>query len=74
MHSVLTYRPLDDFTMKEHNKFINQLYNLTKDRSVKSFNYDKYKENPMKYDKNLKKIISENYYDIILGISKNNSL
>ena len=64
---------LDAYCAIEHAKFLTELIEISKDNNIYDYDYKKYKNNSKIYDDKIKKVISDNKYDVILGTNKNNS-
>ena len=63
---------MDHFNGNEYSNFIGQLYEISKDDNVLNLGYDSYKKNPKATDEEIKKIIENFKYDIVLYKNKNN--
>ena len=64
---------VDSFNGNEYSNFIGQLYEVSKDDKVLNLGYDTYKKNPRNGDEEIKKIISNFKYDIVLYTNKDNT-
>lgn len=64
---------LDTYCAREHEKFLSELIDISKDTNIYEYDYKKYKNNSKNYDEKLKKIISDNKYEVILRTNTNNS-
>ena len=64
---------VDSFNGNEYSNFIGQLYEVSKDDKVLNLGYDTYKKNPRNGDEEIKKIISDFKYDIVLYTNKDNT-
>ena len=66
-------KELDAFSALEHAKFLSELIDISKDTTIYDYDYKKYKNNTKFYDDKIKKVISENKYEIILSTNKNSN-
>jgi len=66
-------KDLEKYNADEHGNFISNLYDICNSDKVIVYDIDKYNENPKEADENLKKVISEFKYDILLKVNENNS-
>ena len=57
----------------DYSKFISQLYDITKNANVANLTYDNYKNNKKGTEQEIKKVINDFKYDIILFTNKNSS-
>lgn len=63
----------DSYFATEHGKFVGELYEISNDPKVLTYDYPKYKSNPKDSEDNLKKIILNFQDEVILNVNKNNS-
>jgi len=66
-------KDLDTYCGKEHETFLSELFDISKDNNIYDYDYEKYKRNSKTYDDKIKKVISDNKYEIILSVNKHNS-
>ena len=66
-------KDIDSYNAIEYGKFIGELYEVSKDPNTLQYDYNNYKANPQNAEIYLKKMISDNKYDVILSVNKNNS-
>ena len=64
---------IDFQTSNEYGNFLRELYDITKNTSVTSLTYDKFKRDRREGEQKLKQIISDYKYDIILNTNKNST-
>ena len=64
---------LDEYSASEHEKFLSELIEISKDNNIYDYDYKKYKNNSKNYDDKIIKVISDNKYEVILSTNKNNS-
>ena len=62
---------IDSYNATEYGKFIGELFEISKDPNILQYDYKKYKSNPIDSETILKKTISDNKYEVILGVNKN---
>ena len=67
------FEKLESFNGNEYSDFIGQLYEVSKDDKVLNLGYDAYKKDPKNGDEELKKIISDFKYDIVLYKNQDNT-
>ena len=64
---------VDSFNGNEYSNFIGQLYEVSKDDKVLNLDYDSFKKNNREIDDQIKNVISDFKYDIVLFTNKNNT-
>jgi len=65
-------KQVDDFNGNKYSIFIGQLYEVSKDDKVLNLDYDSFKKNNREIDDQIKNVISNFKYDIVLFTNKNN--
>ena len=66
-------KQVDNFNGNKYSIFIGQLYEVSKDDKVLNLDYDSYKKNNREIDDQIKNVISDFKYDIVLYTNKNNT-
>lgn len=66
-------KDLDAYCASEHERFLSELFDISKDNNIYDYDYKKYKQNCKTYDDKIKKVISDNKYEVILSTNKHNS-
>ena len=64
---------IDSFIGNEYSNFIGELLEVSKNDKVLNLSYDTYKKDPKNTDEEIKKIISDFKYDIVLYTNKDNT-
>ena len=65
-------KQVDNFNGNKYSIFIGQLYEVSKDDKVLNLDYDSFKKNNREIDDQIKNVISDFKYDIVLYTNKNN--
>jgi hypothetical protein len=65
-------KQVDNFNGNKYSIFIGQLYEVSKDDKVLNLDYDSFKKNNREIDDQIKNVISNFKYDIVLFTNKNN--
>ena len=65
-------KQVDNFNGNKYSIFIGQLYEVSKDDKVLNLDYDSFKKNNREIDDQIKNVISDFKYDIVLFTNKNN--
>ena len=66
-------KQVDNFNGNKYSIFIGQLYEVSKDDKVLNLDYDSFKKNNREIDDQIKNVISDFKYDIVLFTNKNNT-
>ena len=66
-------KQVDNFNGNKYSIFIGQLYEVSKDDKVLNLDYDSFKKNNREIDDQIKNVISDFKYDIVLYTNKNNT-
>ena len=66
-------KQVDNFNGNKYSIFIGQLYEVSKDDKVSNLDYDSFKKNNREIDDQIKNVISDFKYDIVLFTNKNNT-
>ena len=66
-------KQIDNFNGNKYSIFIGQLYEVSKDDKVLNLDYDSFKKNNREIDDQIKNVISDFKYDIVLYTNKNNT-
>jgi len=67
------FNQIDYFNANEYSNFIGQLYEVSKDGNVLNLGYDSFKKNNKEPNEEIKNIIKNFKYDIVLYKNKNNT-
>ena len=66
-------KQVDNFNGNKYSIFIGQLYEVSKNDKVLNLDYDSFKKNNREIDDQIKNVISDFKYDIVLFTNKNNT-
>ena len=66
-------KQVDNFNGNKYSIFIGQLYEVSKDDKVLNLDYDSFKKNNREIDDQIKNVIRDFKYDIVLFTNKNNT-